>query len=501
MSDNTTLNSTSGGDTIRSIDRTSAKTQIVGLDFGGESGPSGEQLVSSTNPLPVSSAGISTNISLAALGASTSFTNTGFNTLGIQLSVVPNGSIVGFFGSNDNVNFAPIEGYGNGGTPPMTTVSQPGGWWFNIGGVHYIQLVCTSYTGPISGVMFATQSAAIVNLATGIGQQNSANSLPVVLANDQVIFAKDLPTLSAQTQEQPLFTALTGDPSGDFAGVNLLETLMDTNSSLGINVNISSGLKKDPVGAIFNSDMAGPFTGFANQNGGILLMLDTTGYSSLVIQAYGTWSATVVVGMSNDGITWTSSNGMLLGASNATLAIAANGTYIYPCYSKYTKVYISAYTSGEVSVIAYLRNITMANSLGINPSVSISSGTVSTVSALTALNGVSSTNGQTIGTQISPTTPSALSIKGSAGRLYYLHVGNPNSSAVYVKIFNATSVTLGTTSATMNFYIAATNNVSLAINDCGLYFSTGIQLAITGGASLTDNTVITTGCEVNYSFI
>ena len=53
MSDNTTLNTGTGGDVIRDIDRgTGSKTQVVQLDFGGAS-TNAEQLVSSSNPLPV----------------------------------------------------------------------------------------------------------------------------------------------------------------------------------------------------------------------------------------------------------------------------------------------------------------------------------------------------------------------------------------------------------------------------------------------------------------
>jgi hypothetical protein len=56
MADNTILPPGSGGDTIRTIDRTSdsnpipAKTQVVAVDFGGEAN---ESLVTSTNPMPV----------------------------------------------------------------------------------------------------------------------------------------------------------------------------------------------------------------------------------------------------------------------------------------------------------------------------------------------------------------------------------------------------------------------------------------------------------------
>jgi hypothetical protein len=52
MADNTLLNAGTGGDTIRSIDHTGVKTQLVAVDFGGEAGP--ESIVTSTNAFPIS---------------------------------------------------------------------------------------------------------------------------------------------------------------------------------------------------------------------------------------------------------------------------------------------------------------------------------------------------------------------------------------------------------------------------------------------------------------
>jgi hypothetical protein len=50
MTDNTLLNSGTGGDTIRDIDRSGVKTQVTQLDAGGAAG---ESLVSSLSPMPV----------------------------------------------------------------------------------------------------------------------------------------------------------------------------------------------------------------------------------------------------------------------------------------------------------------------------------------------------------------------------------------------------------------------------------------------------------------
>ena len=51
MADNTTLPVGGGGDTIRTVDRTTSKTQVLALDIGGEPGP--ESIVTPANPLPV----------------------------------------------------------------------------------------------------------------------------------------------------------------------------------------------------------------------------------------------------------------------------------------------------------------------------------------------------------------------------------------------------------------------------------------------------------------
>jgi hypothetical protein len=114
------------------------------------------------------------------------------------------------------------------------------------------------------------------------------------------------------------------------------------------------------------------------------------------------------------------------------------------------------------------------------------------------------TNGMTLGTLVAPLTVAATVIKATAGKLYSISVGNAQTTAVYLKVYNAASVTLGTTSAIQNYLVpggttGGTFNVD--INDTGLYFSTGICIAVTGGQGLLDSTALTTAAVVNYSFI
>lgn len=73
MADNTILNPGSGGDTIRTLDRGTAKSEVIAIDFG-DPGAGNESLASISNPLPiqpaatyyVSSTGNSTNSQLSA---------------------------------------------------------------------------------------------------------------------------------------------------------------------------------------------------------------------------------------------------------------------------------------------------------------------------------------------------------------------------------------------------------------------------------------------------
>jgi len=121
-----------------------------------------------------------------------------------------------------------------------------------------------------------------------------------------------------------------------------------------------------------------------------------------------------------------------------------------------------------------------------------------------AIGSSASSNGQTLGTLVTPLTVATTQIKASAGKLYHMSVGNAQTTAVYLKIYNQTAVTLGTTAATLNYLIpggTTGGTFNLDISDVGLYFSTGIIIAVTGGQALTDSTALTTAAVVNYSFI
>lgn len=103
---------------------------------------------------------------------------------------------------------------------------------------------------------------------------------------------------------------------------------------------------------------------------------------------------------------------------------------------------------------------------------------------------------------VAPATPAATSVKASAGTLVSVSCFNLLATPVYVKLFNASSVTLGTTSATMNLMCPGnTAGAGFVAVFGAVNFGTAIQYAVTGGIGLTDNTAITASSViVNISY-
>jgi hypothetical protein len=87
----------------------------------------------------------------------------------------------------------------------------------------------------------------------------------------------------------------------------------------------------------------------------------------------------------------------------------------------------------------------------------------------------------------SPATPAAGTIKASAGRLLGYQLTNTSAGWRYVKLFNATTPTLGTTAALIEIAIPAGSTTQQAITS-GMAFSTAITHTVTSGKGLTDNT-------------
>ena len=93
-----------------------------------------------------------------------------------------------------------------------------------------------------------------------------------------------------------------------------------------------------------------------------------------------------------------------------------------------------------------------------------------------------------------PATPAVQTIKATTGRLLGFVLCNTNAAARFLKVFNATAPTLGTTAAILDICLP-TNQVVEVSFEGGIGFATAITCAVTGARGATDNTAIT-GNEV-----
>jgi hypothetical protein len=121
----------------------------------------------------------------------------------------------------------------------------------------------------------------------------------------------------------------------------------------GVRLGVRVDLLKDPTGAIVPSDAPNVTYGSGSANNAILIKaFDTTGYQSLAVQLFGTFSATVTFYESNDvGGGWVAVAGWPIGgAALPTSAPAAAGLWSVPAVGRFFRATITAYTSGTSQI-------------------------------------------------------------------------------------------------------------------------------------------------------
>lgn len=281
---------------------------------------------------------------------------------------------------------------------------------------------------------------------------------------------------------------------------------------------------------------------------GTVLQLDTTGFGAVSVQLQGTFTGTITFQSSNDATTWTASAGWAIGGGAVPITTAtAVGQWLFPCVGRFFRVQVTTAGTGNPIAIATLKNAgawfpastISTNMAQIAGTASVTAGVagmaavggnIAVGSAPTAnpiplawdgtntrriltdassggvvLGSSTVTNGQTLA-RFSQTglTPAATQIKASAGRLTMLTVANGAAVAGYLHLYNASAVTLGTTSDVHVYAIpAAVANYPITLPDGGLYFSTGIGAAFTAASTANDNTAFGSAPTLiaNYAFI
>ena len=477
MADNTLLNQGLGGDTVRDVDNNNytqttpinAKTQVIKPDFGGQAG---EQLVTTTNPFPSAKTGsyfvVSTaNSSTTQLAAGASFTGT--------IEALP-AALEASLNIASDKPFTVVVNYYAGSSANTWCGSQSFSSYFNY----------KNTTGNGYGLNVAlTENGSYLNLVltnTGLATTTQLN-----ISTEY----GDIPAID-QAGNTP--TAIYG--TGDLAGINLIEE--NIKGSLPFNMVVNNPELRDINQALIISDCPAAQR-LLSSTVGQTFIIDTQGYPSVAI-TMGTMAATLT-GVNDLAGTWVSIPAMSVnGAVATTSSLAAATTYIIPSVTRYMKLVTTlGWATYQLRTVqSSINNMAQApmNIVNIGGSASLGAGYI-------VLGASASTNGQTLGSIIvSSTTPAATVIKASAGRLTQLDLFNGSSAVAFFHVYNATSVTLGTTAAIQVYGVQAGTGRTVILPDGGLYFSTGIAGAWTNLVAATDNTALTAaGQSTNYAYI
>ncbi len=96
-------------------------------------------------------------------------------------------------------------------------------------------------------------------------------------------------------------------------------------------------------------------------------------------------------------------------------------------------------------------------------------------------------------------TTTVKTVDASAGVLGFVQCYNPNSSQIYVQVFNTTTVTLGTTVPTLSIPIGPTSTGGLAMSSYGVALG-GSAIAIAATTTVNGSTAPSTApdCNVGY---
>jgi len=232
---------------------------------------------------------------------------------------------------------------------------------------------------PLTSV--ATNGTTPPSTSSLIGFNNNGVAQPVSPGQGTSLPTQDQTLQGAQSTDNPIKVSITGDESGDFAGVNILEQVVTDGTGLAINTRTLNPPKLDANNAAIPSDAPPSTILYLGVNSP--QTIDTTGYQTVVFQQQAAVAVTVT--HSNDGVNFQTVLGVPLSATAGTFASAtaatANLVSAYPVAARYMRFSAAAATS----LIVYLRQTPFASyaSLG-TPTVTVGSGAV-TVSGTVAV--------------------------------------------------------------------------------------------------------------------
>ena len=229
-------------------------------------------------------------------------------------------------GADGNVHPISTDASGNQTVTGAGTAGTPAG------GVLTVQGASAGQALPVSG---SVTSNAGANLNTSALALESGGKLATVAST----------LVAATTTDAPLNVSITGDPNGDFAGVNILEQVVTDGTGLAINTRVLNPPKADAQGAAIPSDCVTVFSGFLSI--GQFLLIDTQGYASIQVTATNPYVGAMTY--AGDQVNWLQAYGYDPYAWNSISTTSIGRTITWPSFARYFR--LTTTVAGYVTII------------------------------------------------------------------------------------------------------------------------------------------------------
>jgi hypothetical protein len=500
MADNTTLPiPETMGDVFAADDIGGVKFQRVKMIIGADGVNNGD--ISASNPLPVSGTffqatqPVSGTVSVS--GVATAANQTTGNTSLSNIDTKTPALITGRVPVDGSGVTQPISTPALNSSGTLTGVSQAitlalGGTYAN---------ATFQITGTWSGtVQFEASNDAFVNSTTIFAMRAGDNiiSQSVVNSTNNDIYRV---TVAGFLAVRCIVTAYT---SG-----SIVVTANASQGTSGVFLNFPLPAGTNNIGGVtLPNDAVTTFT----QAGVIaintdLLIIDCQGLEAVSIHCTSMGTTGVVTpAWSNTNVTADYiAQSIMTPAGVAAATFNAAGMWVSVKQARFLRLRLTTATTAGTTTINVLG---VAQGLNfpvqvqpISGAVTVSSGTVTTVSTVTSV---------ASSTPVTPTqsfinsaaTTNATSVKASAGTVWSIIASNVNAAARYVKFYNlAVAPTVGTSVPVFTITIPAGQTVQIDGGSNGIRFGTGISLAITGAMADADTTVVAANeIKVSTSF-
>jgi hypothetical protein len=267
----------------------------------------------------------------------------------------------------------------------------------------------------------------------------------------------------------------SGSGTLSLTGYNKIELLYTGTTATNVSFNTRrKGWQNTAVTATINTAASGHLATI-NTDGGISSLADKTLAAGNALLDRTSWDTNIPQPDVNLYVQIRAKNGTAAPASTTTWTIGM--------------IRVEDYISSQVSIVA-----TKQQSLNTSLPVRVLSAPSTTVSGTVTANQGTLVAGGTANAIInSAASTNGTVVKGSAGTVYAVTVSNINAAIRYLKLYNSTTVTVGTTTPAITIPIPAGGVVNLILGTVGQRFGTGICIGMTTGAADNDTGAVAAG--------